>query len=58
MSWWWRGCCSPCSPGACAGLGLAIARRILELHGSVIRATSQLRAGTTISFELPAGSTA
>jgi signal transduction histidine kinase len=44
--------------GSGAGLGLAIVRRILELHGSVIRATSQLRNGTTFSFELPAGSAA
>ncbi len=36
-----------------AGLGLAIARRILELHGSHIEAASQPRAGTTFSFELP-----
>ncbi|KPK40499.1 MAG: hypothetical protein AMJ69_02250 [Gammaproteobacteria bacterium SG8_47] len=37
-----------------AGLGLAITRRILELHGSVIKATSQLNAGTVFTFDLPA----
>jgi len=39
-----------------AGLGLAIARRILELHGGHIEAASAQRAGTTFTFELPAGS--
>lgn len=36
-----------------AGLGLAIARRILELHGGRIEAASGQRAGTTFTFELP-----
>ncbi len=36
-----------------AGLGLAIARRILELHGSEIRASSKAGAGTTVTFDLP-----
>jgi signal transduction histidine kinase len=36
-----------------AGLGLAIARRILELHGGHIEAASQQRAGTTFTFDLP-----
>ena len=35
-----------------AGLGLAIAKRILELHGSVIEVTSMPNAGTTFSFYL------
>ena len=37
-----------------AGLGLAIAKRIVELHGAVIHAESQLDVGTTFSFDLPA----
>lgn len=36
-----------------AGLGLAIAKRILELHGAVIRADSLQGEGTTFSFALP-----
>jgi predicted ATPase/signal transduction histidine kinase len=36
-----------------AGLGLAIAKRILELHGSTIQAASDCGAGTRFSFELP-----
>lgn len=37
-----------------SGLGLAIAKRILLLHGSDIAADSDLEMGTTFSFELPA----
>ncbi len=40
--------------GQNAGLGLAIVKRIIDLHGSVIRADSQPRRGTTFSFSLPA----
>lgn len=36
-----------------AGLGLAIAKRIIELHDSSIRVFSKLGAGTTFSFSLP-----
>jgi signal transduction histidine kinase len=36
------------------GLGLAIVRRILELHGSAIEAASQVGEGTAFSFALPA----
>ena len=37
-----------------AGLGLAITKKILELHGSKIDVHSRLNAGTTLTFELPA----
>ena len=37
-----------------AGLGLAIAKRILELHGSSIEAQSTVGVGTTFIFHLPA----
>ena len=36
-----------------AGLGLAISKRILELHGSSIEADSVLNGGTTFTFHLP-----
>lgn len=35
------------------GLGLAIAKRILELHGSEITVTSRLTEGTRFEFDLP-----
>jgi signal transduction histidine kinase len=36
-----------------AGLGLSIAKRIIDLHGSTIEAASKLNQGTTFSFSLP-----
>ena len=42
------------NPGS-SGLGLAIAKRILELHGSGIAVDSAMGHGTTFSFDLPAG---
>jgi len=36
-----------------AGLGLAIAKRILELHGSSLVAESAIDRGTTFTFQLP-----
>jgi len=36
-----------------AGLGLAIAKRILELHGSEIRAESAVTGGAVFTFSLP-----
>jgi signal transduction histidine kinase len=42
------------NPGS-SGLGLAIAKRILELHGSGIAVDSTVGRGTTFAFELPAG---
>lgn len=35
------------------GLGLAIAKRILELHGSAIQVQSEVNIGTTFTFTLP-----
>ena len=40
-------------PGSSSGLGLAIVRRILELHGSAVRVHSELLCGTRIEFALP-----
>ena len=37
-----------------AGLGLAISKRILELHSGEIRAESLINVGTTLTFSLPA----
>ena len=37
-----------------AGLGLAIAKKILELHDATIRVQSKLNHGTTFMFQLPA----
>jgi signal transduction histidine kinase len=39
-----------------AGLGLAIAKRAIELHGGSIHCESQVGEGTTFRFELPADS--
>lgn len=39
--------------GEGAGLGLTIAKRILDLHGSSIEVSSTLHTGTTFSFHLP-----
>lgn len=36
-----------------SGLGLVIARRVLELHGSVLEVASAVNAGTTFTFFLP-----
>lgn len=41
-------------PSISSGLGLAIVRRILELHGSSIHVRSALQRGTEFSFALPA----
>jgi signal transduction histidine kinase len=42
------------SPGM-AGLGLAICKRVLELHGRSINVDSVLGSGTTFTFHLPFG---
>ena len=43
----------PGSPSGGAGLGLSIARHIVESHGGRIRAQSQPGRGTTFTFTLP-----
>jgi signal transduction histidine kinase len=45
---------SPDSPGS--GLGLPIAKSLVEAHGGAMTAESSLGAGTTIRFTLPSGS--
>jgi len=37
-----------------AGLGLAISKAIVELHGGIIQCRSEVGAGTTFTVELPA----
>jgi two-component system OmpR family sensor kinase len=44
----WRG--EESTPRGGAGLGLAIAKRILELHGATLVAQSRVNEGTTFSF--------
>jgi signal transduction histidine kinase len=45
---------APSSGKSGAGLGLAIAKRILELHGSGIEVQSQPNEGAVFTFALPA----
>jgi signal transduction histidine kinase len=40
------------------GLGLAIAKRIIDLHGSTLKVASTLNKGATFSFSLPKIATA
>lgn len=44
-------------PASFAGLGLAIAKRIMDLHGSSIDVESELNSGTCFTFSLPVHST-
>ena len=44
---------SPDSPGS--GLGLSIARDLVQAHGGTITATSDVGKGTTMRFTLPLG---
>jgi signal transduction histidine kinase len=37
------------------GLGLALSKRIVQAHGGTLDIASQLNAGTTVTFSLPAG---
>ncbi len=39
--------------GKHAGLGLAITKRIVELHGQIIDVQSKIGTGTSFSFSLP-----
>jgi signal transduction histidine kinase len=41
------------APERVGGLGLAIVRRILELHGSMVQVHSALRSGSSFRFVLP-----
>jgi signal transduction histidine kinase len=38
------------------GLGLAICRKIVHLHGGTLNITSQIGKGTTVQVDLPSGS--
>jgi len=44
--------------GSGNGLGLSLARRIVELHGGTLTVESELGAGSTFTVTLPGGSTA
>lgn len=48
---------SETSPASFAGLGLAIAKRIMDLHGTRIEVESELNSGTCFTFKFPIYST-
>ena len=41
-----------------SGLGLAVARKLVESHGGTIEAQSELGRGTTITFRIPMANSA
>jgi signal transduction histidine kinase len=45
--------CPPYGPPLGSGLGLSIAKSIVDIHGGKIWATSELGKGTTFFIELP-----
>ncbi len=49
----YRKASSVAQPSAGAGLGLAIAKKILEMHDATIRVQSKLNEGTSFMFQLP-----
>jgi len=49
----WRGEKSRSRAGGGSGLGLSIARKLVELHGGAINVTSAVGEGTSIRFTLP-----
>ena len=49
----WRADRSRCSYSGGSGIGLAIAKKLVELQNGEIKVTSKLNEGTTFSFSLP-----
>jgi signal transduction histidine kinase len=43
----------PNAPGGGAGLGLPIARRIIEAHGGQLSVLSEIGKGSTFTFTIP-----
>ena len=48
-----RGGRGPRRPGAGAGLGLALVKRMVELHGGTVELESSPGAGTTVTCRIP-----